>query len=120
MLRTPGHAPHRRRIDRTAPPAVPVAPKRGVATIAEALARPESERVELIRGTLVQKAAPTGEHGTAQTRIITGVTLRFDRRPGGRWPGGWWIETEVDMVLGKELFRPDIAGWRREHATARP
>lgn len=100
--------------------AVATAPKRPVSTLEEALARPESERVELIRGTLVRKAAPTGEHGTAQSHIVAGVIPQFDRRPGGRWPGGWWILTEVDITLGEELFRPDIAGWRRERAAARP
>ncbi len=96
------------------------APTRPVATIDDALARPESERIELIRGRLVKKAAPTGEHGTAQAHIVAGVIPHFDRRPGGQWPGGWWIQTEVDIVLGSELFRPDIVGWRRERAPERP
>ncbi len=34
---------------------MPLEPKRTLATLADALARSESERVELIRGTLVQK-----------------------------------------------------------------
>ena len=61
----------------------------------------------------MQKAAPTAEHGRTQGRIIRGVDP-FDRRPGGKWPGGWWFATEVDIQLGAELFRPDVAGWRRE------
>lgn len=92
---------------------MPVAPKRTPATIAEALARPESDRIELIRGTLVQKAAPTGEHGRTQASIIRG-TGPFDRKPGGRHPGGCWFATECDIQLADELFRPDIAGWKRE------
>jgi len=90
------------------------------ATIEEALARPEEERVELIRGTLVQKAAPTGEHGGTQLDIARTVSNRFSRKPSGRGPGGWWILTEVDIKLGAELFRPDIAGWRRERSPDRP
>jgi len=35
------------------------ATQRRPATIEEALARPEDERIQLIRGTLVEKAAPT-------------------------------------------------------------
>jgi Uma2 family endonuclease len=93
---------------------VPAAPKRQPATLEEALARPESERVELIRGTLVQKAAPTAEHGTTQTHIVVNVVPRFGRPSGPNGPGGWWIATEVDVSLGNELFRPDIAGWRRD------
>jgi hypothetical protein len=50
---------------------VPVAPKRTLVTVAEALARPESERVELIRGALVQKPAPTGEHARTQSSRST-------------------------------------------------
>ncbi|MBL8955159.1 MAG: Uma2 family endonuclease [Myxococcaceae bacterium] len=95
---------------------MPVAPKRPVATVAtvaDALARPESERVELIRGTLVQKAAPTGEHARTQASVTRRVDP-FDRKPGGKWPGGWWFASEVDIQLGPELFRPDLAGWRRE------
>ncbi len=35
------------------------------------------------------------------------------RRPGGRAPGGWWIATEVDVLLGANIYRPDLVGWRR-------
>ncbi|MBI5479869.1 MAG: Uma2 family endonuclease [Deltaproteobacteria bacterium] len=99
---------------------MPTAPKRPVATLEEALARPESERIELIRGTLVPKAAVSGEHSEAQAHTVAGLVTRFDRRPGGRWPGGWWIRTEIDIQLGDELFRPDLAGWRRENLPERP
>lgn len=95
-------------------------PKSTPATIEDALAAPHSDRVELIHGTLVQKAAPAGEHGRAQAHLVRGVGNRFDRRPGGRWPGGWWICTEVDIQLGGELFRPDLAGWRRERYPESP
>lgn len=97
-----------------------IAPKRPPATIEDALARPESERVEVIRGTLVHKAAPAGEHSVAQAHLIRSVGNRFDRKPGGRWPGGWWIASEIDIQLGAELFRPDLAGWRRERLPDSP
>jgi Uma2 family endonuclease len=96
------------------------APKRLQATIAEALARPESDRAELIRGSLVQKAAPTPRHSAAQLGVSIGVGSRFNRRPGGRWPGGWWIRPEVDIQLGRELFRPDLVGWRRDRCPDPP
>jgi Uma2 family endonuclease len=39
----------------------------------------------------------------------------FDRRGGGAGgPGGWWLATEVDIVLDGRGYRPDVAGWRRE------
>jgi Uma2 family endonuclease len=96
------------------------APKLQQATIADALARPEHERVELIRGTLVEKAAPAGVHGHAQNGISWRLSHSFHRRPGGRWPGGWWFLAEVDVQLGAELFRPDLAGWRRERCPTPP
>jgi hypothetical protein len=58
--------------------------KRLVATIEDALARPESDGVELIRESLMQKAAPTGEHGRTQVGFVRGVSDRFDRRTSGR------------------------------------
>jgi Uma2 family endonuclease len=99
---------------------MPSVPRRSVATIEDALARPDHERIELIRGTLVHKAVPTGEHSDTQTHVASELVRRFDRRPGGRWPGGWWIRTEIDIALGDELFRPDLAGWRRERCPERP
>ena len=66
------------------------------------------------------KAAPTGEHSDAQVHLDRSLGLIFDRKPGGRWPGGWWIRTEIDIQLGGELFRPDVAGWRRERCPERP
>jgi Uma2 family endonuclease len=49
------------------------------------------------------------------------VKRYFARRPGGRWPGGWWIATEVDVEYdAHELFRHDAAGWRRERVPERP
>lgn len=96
------------------------APKLREATLEEALARPDWERVELIRGTLVEKAAPTREHAGAQLGLAVRLANPFQRKPGGRWPGGWWFLREVDIQLDEELFRPDIAGWRRDRNSALP
>jgi len=89
-------------------------------TLAEALALPEDARVEFVGGQIVQKAAPSAEHGHAQRALSTELGFRFSRRSGGRFPGGWWILVEVDVQLGGELFRPDITGWRRETMPALP
>ena len=90
-------------------------------TVADWLALPEGSRFELIDGELVEKAAPTFEHGRAQGRTVGAVGALFDRRPGGTGgPGGWWIAPEVDIVLEGRGFRPDVAGWRRARATAPP
>ena len=36
-------------------------------------------------------------------------------------PGGWWIGTEVEVELApNHVYRPDIAGWRRDRVPERP
>lgn len=91
------------------------APKSQPKTIADWLALPDDARFELIDGELIEKAAPTFEHGTAQTLIVGTLAGAFHYRSGGpRGPGGWWIVTEVDVVLDGRGYRPDVAGWRRE------
>lgn len=92
------------------------------ATLEDLFAIPEEERHhELIDGELVEKGAATGEHGGAQADIVTALNSRFGRRPGGRWPGGWWFATEVEILFARaQLFRPDVVGWRRESVPQRP
>ena len=96
-------------------PASAGAPK----TLADWLAQPEDARFELIDGELIEKAAPTFEHGQAQGATITLISIAFARRPGGPGgPGGWWIAPEVDIALDGRGYRPDIAGWRRDRVPA--
>jgi len=92
------------------------------ATLEDLLAIPEAERHhEVIDGELVEKGAATGEHGGTQADLVTSLNSRFGRRPGGRWPGGWWFATEVEIVFARgQIFRPDVIGWRRERAPQRP
>lgn len=52
------------------------------ATLVQFLALPEGHRFELVRGTLIEKAAPTFEHGLAQRGVDRTVGGRFARRPG--------------------------------------
>jgi Uma2 family endonuclease len=91
------------------------------ATIADLLAIPEEHRRhEIIDGVLVEKEAASGRHGGAQFRLSRRLGP-YDRRPGGRWPGGWWFATEVEIQFADtQVFRPEIAGWRREHLAALP
>ena len=91
----------------------------GRATLADLLAIPEERRRhEIIDGDLVEKEAASGRHGSAQGRLFRRLGP-YDRRPGGRWPGGWWFATEVEILLADtQVFRPDIAGWRRERLAA--
>jgi len=86
------------------------------ATIDDLLAIPEESRFhELVGGELIEKASPSGEHGNAQGGIIGALRGPFQRKPGPGGPGGWWILTEVEILLATtDIVRPDIVGWRRE------
>jgi Uma2 family endonuclease len=97
-------------------------PARGGATLEDFWAIPEGERFhELINGDLVQKSAPTGEHGDAQAGVVGAVRPAFQRKRGGGGPGGWWIATEVEVLLNhRDVVRPDVLGWRRESCPERP
>lgn len=75
---------------------------------------------ELIRGTIVEKASPSAEHSNAQGGVDRRVGDKFSRKPGGRWPGGWWFAIEADVQFGDDILRPDICGFRREVAREKP
>jgi Uma2 family endonuclease len=91
------------------------------ATLDDLLAIPEEERRhELIEGALADKGATSGEHAGAQCKVIESIGP-FHRKPGGRWPGGWWFGAEADVSFDPaNTFRPDVAGWRRERVPERP
>ena len=91
------------------------------ANLADLLAIPEeARRHELIDGSIVEKGTASGEHGAAQ-RKLSELIGPFERRPGGRWPGGWWFATEVEISFDEiNTFRPDIVGWRRDRVPERP
>jgi len=97
------------------------APRRpSPATFADLAALGELD-AEIIRGAIVERASPTMEHGRSQLALGGALRRRFDRRPGGRWPGGWWFGSEVDVEYQPhELFRHDVVGWRRDRVAACP
>ena len=92
------------------------------ATIEDFLAIPAHERFhELLGATLVQKVAPSGEHGGAQASVVGAILPPYQRRHGDGGPGGWWILTEVECRLpAGSVVRPDVVGWRRERSPQRP
>lgn len=96
--------------------------ERGTATVADLMAIPADERFhEILAGELVRKATPSGEHGDAQSALAVRIKGPFQRRPGGKLPGGWWIYTEVEVELApNHVYRPDVVGWRRERVPERP
>ncbi len=96
-----------------------VLPKHEPKTLRDWLALPDTARIELIDGEFVEKAAPTFEHGLAQGHTTGAVGAVYNRRRAGpAGPGGWWIVTEVDIVLEGRGYRPDICGWRRDRVPA--
>lgn len=97
------------------------AEKNALATFADLARLGDGVRPEIIGGEIVEKASPTMEHGRAQGALTGYVRRRFDRKPGGRWPGGWWLATEGDVEYeAHELYRHDVVGWRRERVERCP
>ena len=95
------------------------APRTHGATWADIADRPEEERLEIIGGEVVQKAEPTWDHGDAQGTI--GALFKGPYQWGRGGPGGWWIGFEVDVELEThELYRPDVAGWRKDRVPKMP
>jgi Uma2 family endonuclease len=96
--------------------------KEGRATVADLMSIPEDERFHEVRsGVLVRKPMPSFERGEALAWLLAMLKLPFDRRAGGAYPGGWWLFSETEVQLDRhEIFRPDLAGWRRERAADRP
>lgn len=95
-------------------------PKQAFATFADLASRPDANRLEIIGGSIVERAAPSAEHsiGSAKLGEITGP---FNRRSGPRGPGGWWIHVEVHVEHdGHEIYCHDAAGWRRDRVAERP
>ncbi len=92
------------------------------ATFDDFWAIPEADRFhELIAGEILPKATPSGAHGDAQAGIIGVLRSPYHRSSGRGGPGGWWIMTEVEVLLdGTDIVRPDIVGWRRDHCPERP
>jgi len=86
-----------------------------LATAADLCVLPDHVRAEIIHGVIVEKASPSAEHGVSQLSFGATLKRRFQRQPGGRWPGGWWFGTEIEVEYEThEVYRHDIVGWRRE------
>ncbi|WP_394845741.1 Uma2 family endonuclease [Pendulispora brunnea] len=90
------------------------------ATWADIADRPEEDRLEIVGGEVVQKAAPTWDHGLAQTSISAFLVGPYQWGRGDG-PGGWWFGSEVDIELEThEVYRPDVAGWRKDRVPKMP
>ncbi|MCW5804205.1 MAG: Uma2 family endonuclease [Deltaproteobacteria bacterium] len=98
-----------------------VAPRTKLATAADLAALPDHVRAEVIHGMIVEKTAPSAAHGGSQFLLATVLGRRFYRRPGGRWPGGWWFTSEAEVEYEThEVYLHDVTGWRRDRVPERP
>jgi Uma2 family endonuclease len=81
----------------------------------------EDGRYELIHGEIVPKFAPRPAHTALSNYSGAALTRRFDRQPGSKWPGGWWLRPElhVEYETGEVLCH-DYCGFRRDTHAAIP
>ena len=90
------------------------------------LSQPEGVDVELLGGQLRPKAMAKLRHGRAQMAISSqlfhmdalGVSASDGEPPGS--PIRWWLSLEVDIYIGGEGMRPDVAGWRLDRNPSPP
>jgi Uma2 family endonuclease len=95
-------------------------PSRKPATFADLMARADHDRLEIIGGEIVEKAMPSPAHAAAELELAAAIAP-FNRRPGGRDPGGWWLFTEIHVKYPHgEIYCHDAAGWRRDRVPERP
>lgn len=80
------------------------------------------ERGQFIGGEIIQKALPSGEHSSAQSNFLRTLLPTFSRRKQDDGSGGWWIRTEVSILLTlvQDVVTPDIVGWRRARVPLAP
>lgn len=98
--------------------AVSISPR--LATIVELAALDDPDRLEIIDGEIVQKAAPSVAHSRSQTQLIVELG-DFNRRPGSHRPGGWWLFAEIHVEYqDHQIHCHDVAGWRRDRGPEMP
>jgi Uma2 family endonuclease len=97
-----------------------VASSRRPATFEDLLAREDPDRLEIIDGEIVERAMPSPVHSHAAIKLGVAVDP-FNRKPGSRGPGGWWIFTEIHVGYPRgDIYCHDAAGWRRDRVPTRP
>lgn len=88
------------------------------ATYEDLLKVPDNLIAELIDGELFTSPRPMPRHMNAAGRIYGRLDRAFRDGDGG--PGGWWIVIEQEIHLGRDVFVPDVAGFRRERMPEQP
>jgi Uma2 family endonuclease len=91
----------------------------GEATEHDLRAVPDDRIAHLIEGQIYSHARPRVAHSELIGSIFRELSIVFsDTRRGG--PGGWVFLIEPELVVGRDILVPDIAGWRRERLPRAP
>jgi len=84
------------------------------------MARANHSRLEISGGEIVERAVPSPAHAAAELELAAAVAP-FNRRPGGRDRGGWWMFTGIHVAYPRgEIYCHDAAGCRRDRVSERP
>ncbi|QRO02154.1 Uma2 family endonuclease [Archangium violaceum] len=68
---------------------------------------------EILEDELVASPRPALPHARVSSALNALLSTAFDlEHPGTR--GGWWILSEPELHLGRDIVVPDLAGWRRD------
>jgi hypothetical protein len=73
---------------------------------------------EILEDELV--ASPRPAVGHAHVTYVLSVMLGAPFALGNGGPGGWWLLSEPELHLGRDILVPDLAGWRRERLPRTP
>jgi len=82
------------------------------ATYDDLLKVPDHLVAEIVGGELFTSPRPGSRHSYATTALSSVVREKFQQGRGG--PGGWWFLIEPELHLGRDVFVPDLAGWRKQ------
>jgi Uma2 family endonuclease len=94
------------------------APLHREATYEDLLEVPDHLVAEIVEGELYTSPRPAARHAEATGSLYSQLRRRFQEGDGG--PGGWWFLMEPELHLGRDVFVPDIAGWRKERMPVLP
>jgi len=84
--------------------------RRRPGTLKDLEALGDDVRVELIDGVLYERPPSSFGHGHIVSQLIGALVAPYMLGQGG--PAGWAI-MNVDWIVGQDVLRPDLSGWRR-------
>lgn len=73
---------------------------------------PENRIGEIINGELHTMPRPSPRHAMAVSSLGGEIVNPYAKGRGG--PGGWIILFEPELLIGKDILVPDLAGWKNE------